>query len=97
MIILILPQAVSDIAEAKAYYESQSAGLGIRFSDEVKKSIDTLMITPYFQLRYENVRCLPLRSFPFMIHYTIDEQEQEIFIHAVLHTSRNPEKYWVIK
>lgn len=97
MVVVILPQAFRDIADAKSYYNTQLHGLGTRFGDEVKKAVDVLLLTPYFQIRYDNVRCFPIRSFPYMLHYTVDEQEQLILLHAVLHTSRNPEKYWIIK
>jgi plasmid stabilization system protein ParE len=37
-----------------------------------------------------NVRTVVLNHFPFMIHYTIDENDKAIIIAAILHTSRDP-------
>jgi hypothetical protein len=46
-----------------------------------------------FAKKYDNVRTAVLNTFPFLVHYTIDEVKNIIVISAVLHTSRNP-KIW---
>lgn len=86
-------RALKDIQDIIEYYESKSIGLGVKFENELDIFIDTLSRNPLFQIRYEKVRCLPLRKFPFMIHYTVDESKCTVFIHAVFHTSRSP-KLW---
>ena len=30
-----------------------------------------------------------------MIHFTIDENNKSIKIYAIIHTSRNPDNYWI--
>jgi len=40
--------------------------------------------------KYDEVRTAVLNTFPFLIHYTIDQIQNIIVITAVLHTSRNP-------
>ena len=91
--IKIEPEVVDDIQSGIVWYNKQQAGLGKRFLSEVKLHISLLKANPFFQIRYDKVRCLPLRSFPFMIHFTINESENLVIIRAVFSTNRNP-KIW---
>ena len=34
-----------------------------------------------------------LKVFPFMIHYTVDEDNKTVIVSAVLHTSRDPQEW----
>jgi len=89
----VLPIARTDIQEAIRWYNRQQAGLGMRFHTEVKQTFEHLRSTPFFQNRYDEVRCLPLKNFPYMVHFTVDEQAQLVVVHAVFHTSLHP-KVW---
>lgn len=89
----INPQAKADIQDHIHYYNEKQAGLGIRFHKAILASFEIIRNTPFFQTRYANVRCYPLKKFPLMIHYTVDEQKKEIVIRAVFHTSQDP-KMW---
>jgi len=76
------------------YYNLQQQGLGKRFGLAVKKAGKVLERNPFFQLRYENMRCLSVEKFPFMIHFSVNEELKRVSIFAVLHTALNPEKHW---
>jgi predicted ester cyclase len=89
--IRIEPEAHQDIQEAIDWYNQQQQGLGRGFHTEVKSSFKKLKIHPFFQVRYDNVHCFPLKKFPYMIHYTVDEGNKQIIIRAVFNTSRKPE------
>ncbi len=86
-------RAVYDIEDATEYYDRQQHGLGARFEKELIEILQILENTPHFDNRYANVRCVPLRKFPFMIHFTIDEVKAEVIIRAVFHTSLDPKKW----
>jgi hypothetical protein len=88
--IKIEPEAHLDIQEAIDWYNQQQPGLGRRFHTEVKVSFKTLETHQFFQVRYDNVHCFILKKFPYMVHYTIDEQNKNIIVRAVFNTSRNP-------
>ncbi len=83
-------EAYSDIQEGISYYNSKKKGLGREFHLEVKEYLKKLTSFYFFQIRYDENRCLPLKRFPFMIHYTVDEENQWIVIRAVLNTHRDP-------
>jgi plasmid stabilization system protein ParE len=84
--------AFKDIQETSEWYEMQLKGLGLRYKNQTKKQINSLRKNPYlFTVKYSEVRCRKIVKFPFLIHYTIDEELKVITVFAVFHTSRNPE------
>jgi len=90
--VVILPFAKKDIQEAAVWYNSKQKGLGKRFTQQVKEKVSFIKQSPKaVAIRYDDVRTATLKSFPYMIHYTVDDKEQKIIISAVFHTSRNPD------
>lgn len=89
----IAPGAIQDIQEAIDYYEEQQIGLGEKFEYVLNKQIQRLEKNPFFRIRYDNVHCLPLKKFPFMVHFTLNEKGKLVTIRAVFHTSINPAKW----
>ena len=89
--ILIEPKVIEDIQNGIDWYNDKQNGLRTRFHKEVKSSFQKLLSSPFFQIRYDNVRCFPLKTFPYMIHFTLNEEESLIIIRALLNTSRNPQ------
>ena len=91
--IVIDPRAIRDIQQAINYYDEQQAGLGKKFEEALNKHLLTLETKPFFRIRYDNVHCLPLKKFPYMVHFTINQDQKMVTIHAVFHTALNPEKW----
>ena len=96
-ILLISDDAVRDIDEAIEWYESHQNDLGLKFYSILIEHIDQLRSNPFFQIRYSNVRCLPLSVFPYMIHFTVDSEAQTVIIRAVFNTSLDPKKWRIRK
>ncbi len=86
--IVVEPRALADIQQAIDYYDEQQEGLAGKFIDTLEKYFSTIGKNPFYQIRYNKVRCLPLKKFPFMIHYFIDEKIKTAFIVSVFHTSK---------
>ena len=86
-------RAIDDIQSAIDFYDEQQLGLGLRFERELNTHLITLKKNPFFSIRYDDVHCLPLKIFPYMIHYTVDKESKSIIIRGVFHTSMNP-KNW---
>lgn len=53
-----------DIQEGIYWYNSRKKGLEKEFHQEVKDFFDVLRNTQFFQVRYDETRCLPLKRFP---------------------------------
>lgn len=68
--IKIAPEALSDIREIKYWYDSQKIDLGKTFKDTVIKQINDLTENPQiFAIRYEEIRCMLVRKFPYTVHF----------------------------
>ena len=77
-------RAKEEVDEISFYYENLSAGLGKRFYKEFKDTSRTLAFNPFFQLQYEDIRKIPLKSFPYSIHFRIVETEKIVFIETIM-------------
>ncbi len=90
------PQIHLDIQKQVAYYRKITGNnqLSTRFIKTVKTALEELKTSAlHYQIRYDNVRCLPIPIFPFLAHYRIDENSKVIFVDAIFHTSNDPEKW----
>lgn len=91
--ILFEPDAVRDIEGKIDYYDNELVGLGKKFEKALNKLFTSLGKSPFYSLRYDRVHCLPMKKYPFMIHFTIDEIHQKVIVIAILHTSLDPKKW----
>jgi len=88
--VVLDPRAIEDIQQAIDYYEKQQPGLGEEFEDILNEYLRKLEQNPFFQIRYDHVHCLPLKKYPYMIHFTVDEEDECVIVRAVFNTSRDP-------
>ncbi|MCB0430805.1 MAG: type II toxin-antitoxin system RelE/ParE family toxin [Flavobacteriales bacterium] len=92
-VLVLDPLAIRDIQQAIDYYDEQKAGLGSRFENALNKHLLTLEKNPFFSIRYDEVRCLPLKKFPYMVHFSVSENDRLVIVRAVFHTSRDAENW----
>lgn len=88
------PLAILDIQKAIDYYDEQQPGLGKKFENAIDKHFSALSKNPFYQIRYDQVRCLPVKKFPFMIHFVVDNRSSTVRVAAVFHTSLDPKENW---
>ncbi|WP_409417745.1 hypothetical protein [Flavobacterium sp. PS2] len=88
--IIILLRADLEVDEIAEYYESLTNGLGKKFFNEYQDYVETLKTFPFFEEKYNIVRTLPLKKFPYTIHFTIDENEKLVSVLAVTSNYQNP-------
>ncbi|REG86373.1 hypothetical protein [Algoriphagus antarcticus] len=91
--VLVEPLAKEDIQQAIIFYEERKEGLGKESELELHHYFKILETNPFFQIKYDSVHCLPLKKFPFMIHFTLNEEYRKVIVRAVFHTSRNPQEW----
>ena len=88
-------EAVADLQNGVRWYNNQQAGLGKRFYVTAVKSIKEIADRPLSAaLRYDEVRCYPVKKFPYMIHFLIHENSMVVL--GVINTSLDPETNWRI-
>lgn len=91
--IVIEPRAIIDIQDAVDYYDSCQEGLGEYFYDTLEEHIDSLTKNPHYQIKYKDYHSLPIKKFPFILLFYIDEVAKAVFILSIFNTSMNPIKY----
>jgi len=92
--VFVTPDALQNLDDAVYYYKNTaSAKVASRFLGDYKNTLAKIVETKYFQVFFENFRGLPMKKFPYIVFYTLDESQKIIMIKAVFHTSQNPEKY----
>lgn len=89
--IITTTNARIDIQEAINWEDDRKIGLGEKFFGVLDKKLNDLSITPAMgSIRYLNVRITFTPTFDYNIHYTIDIDEQAVYILRVLHSARKP-------
>ena len=88
------PAVKVDIINAANYYKNISPELAKQFLFRVREAKTFIARTPLgFQIKYNNVRTLLLKQFPYHIHYLIDDSQKQIIVLAVIHAYKNPQDY----
>jgi len=86
--IIILEGAKIDVRESINWYKNINPILSKRFANAFNNSIKKIKENPFqYQIRYDDVRIILLKTFPYLVHFSVDNDN--IVIKAVLHTSRN--------
>ena len=83
-----------EVDDAIDFYDRSRKGLGFQFLTEVESAVESLAVQP---LRYACVRgpfrrCL-VNRFPYAVIFSYEQSADQIYILAVMHTSRKPD-YW---
>ena len=84
--------AEKEIQDAADYYESQEAGLCLRFISELNRATSFILQFPnaWTRISERGRRCC-LRYFPYNVIYAVDADT--ITIATVVHQSRDPERW----
>ncbi len=92
MQVQILREAETEFWEAFTEYEEIETELGIRFKDEIQRSVQLIRQHPTLpRLRGKCYRRVNCRVFPFYIAYHI--RRNTIYVVAIAHAKRAP-NYW---
>ncbi len=82
--------AKSDITKAKEWYKEQMDGLEKRFAEAIKTAILKLQTNPFaYSIRYKNIRIAHPKTFPYCIHFYVNEEINQIVIIAIVHNKRH--------
>lgn len=88
--LIVKPKAQQDIRNSIEWYRQQSGNLPEIFLNTIGESFEKIRKNPeHYQKRYNEIRIVFTKKFPYGIYYTVEEKT--IYIHAVLHTKQNPE------
>jgi plasmid stabilization system protein ParE len=87
-----LPGAKQDIAEAFAWYEQRSLGLGREYARCLDATIQSIQSHPLmYPAVFADLRRALVRRFPYAVFYEVEPER--IVVYAVFHCSQDPDKW----
>lgn len=87
-------KAKRDIFKAMDYYETVvSIKVAEFFYQSILNAEKTLKSVNYFEQIFKDFHRLPLRNFPYIFIYKIENKTKTIKIYRVFQTSQDPAKY----
>ena len=95
-VVVARPQAEDDVIEAADWYDTQSAGLGDEFIDEILTIFDDLETNPLLYCRRhptKNIRWRYPKRFPYRVIYEVIDKKQLVIVAAVIHAARH-DRVW---
>ena len=82
--------AFDDLQDAVDYYGTINPNLGERFFSIFENALEIIQMNPYFQVRFDDIRSLPLHKFPYSIYFDVDQKRSIINVYAVVHQAADP-------
>jgi len=75
--------------EAAIWYESQKAGLGIEFVEEIERALLSACEAPQrCSAVFKDVRRVRVKRFPYFVFFRV--RESQLVVLSVFHVRRNP-------
>jgi toxin ParE1/3/4 len=91
--IIISPKAQIEIEDISEYYSQINFTILTKFYSELENAYKYLETNPHFQTRYKNYRAIPIKKFPYLLFFVIDETTKTIKVLSCFNTSRSPKNY----
>ncbi len=87
--LVVQSEAVIDIQKAFEWYETQRAGLGYEFIEEIEGGFERLSKNPqHYAAINQKYRRLRIKRFPYMIIYEIETEQ--VVINSLRGTRQKP-------
>jgi plasmid stabilization system protein ParE len=90
--IIVSPRAQKEIENAIDYYALYSVDAPVIFISALKEAFTTLETSPFFRIRYKNIRALKINKFPHSLYFIISEDKNTIQVLSCFHNKRHPNK-----
>jgi toxin ParE1/3/4 len=90
--IIVSPRAQKEIENAIDFYALYSTDAPMNFISLLSEAYATLQATPFFRVRYKNIRAIKIKKFPYSLYFTINEDKNSVRVLACFHNKRNPDK-----
>jgi plasmid stabilization system protein ParE len=91
--VILSLKAISDIEDAFEYYSFKSLQALKNLDKELETAYKAISRNPHYKIKYKNIVGFPLKRFPYLLLYTLDESDKTILIYSVFNTYLNPAKY----
>lgn len=74
--IIVSPHAQREIEDAIDYYTLHSIIAPRQFIHFLEYAYKSLEISPFFKVRYKNIRALKIKIFPYSLYFVINEKKR---------------------
>jgi hypothetical protein len=92
--IIVESDAQLDIEQACEFYKKLPySRIEKIFLEDIKNTYKALKINPFYQIRTKKYRAIPLKNFPFLLFFEVDESVMTVKIIALFNTHQDPENY----
>ena len=91
--IKLLLSAQKDLEEAIEYYNQVNNKLSLKFYSEFLELNNLLEKNPFFEIRYNEIRTYNLKSFPYVVHFIINENLNLVIILAIVFGKMEKNKF----
>ena len=88
--IITSQRARKEIQNASDYYALYSNNAPTKFIDALNNTYETLEMYPFFGVRYNDVRALKLKKFPYSLYFVVNEKHKTVKVLSCFHNKRNP-------
>jgi toxin ParE1/3/4 len=89
---IFTPAARAEILDAQDWYETQQAGLGLRFRGQLQMVVNRMTENPYqFPVVLQDIHRARLRKFPYSLFFRIEAES--LVVIACFHGSRDPQRW----
>ena len=90
--VIVSPRAQKEIENAIDYYSLYSIDAPQTFVTLLESSYNTLATSPFFKIRYKNIRALKIKKFPYSLYFVVRETSQTVRILSCFHHKLSPDK-----
>ena len=91
MRVLVLEEAITDLADGYRFYEGQANGLGEYFLDSLWSDIQSLRLSGGIHLIHNGYHRLLAKRFPYAVYYRVEDGVA--LVRAILDCRRDPK--WI--
>ena len=83
--VLVLDEAENDFIKAIEYYKTINLTVAKKFYKATNSTLNDLKKNPL------------IKGIPYVLHFTVDEKLQTVFVYGIRNTSQNPETSYIKK
>jgi hypothetical protein len=95
--IIVSLRAQREIEDAIDSYAIDSIIAPKQFLHFLEYTYKSLEISPFFKIRYKDIRALKIKKFPYSLYFVVNEKNHSVKILSCFHHKRNPAKRPKIK
>jgi GxxExxY protein len=78
------PEFFNDLVYVVDWYNDRQTDLGKKFFNKVKQQTAKLSTSALlFAVKYDDIRCMHIEKFPYLVHYRINEQTSTVKVEAL--------------